>query len=143
MSDDRSARSDSPLQHARCRFAKSRRPIALGRIVARIDHGQTGCKSSICATEQCPGNAAVIVPKYVCDGALAYVRLEQSLPNAVAQIVNAPVGQTDLSRRRRDARSALQCCSTSGSSLGAAVAGDELRDGIRVRAVPEAIQHVD
>jgi len=86
----------------------------------------------------------VIVPKDVCDGALAYVRLSQSQPGrCAANRERAGRPGTDLPCRRRDASSAMRRCSLSGSSLGAAVAGDDLRDRIRVRAVPEAIRHVD
>jgi hypothetical protein len=120
------------------------RQIAFRRIVTRIDHGQSGYKFVNLRYRVVPGNAAVIVPKDVCDGVLAYVRpLAVASRRSAASRERAGRPGTDLPCRRRDASSAMRLCSSSGSSLGAAVAGDDLRDRIRVRAVPEAIQHVD
>ena len=86
----------------------------------------------------------VIVPKDVCDGALAYVRFSQSHPDGGPQIVIAQVGQVRIFLAGGATNPFCHAVLLMpGSTLGAADAGDDLRDRIRVRAVPEAIQHVD
>jgi hypothetical protein len=120
------------------------RPIAFQRMFTRIDHGQSGYKFVNLRYRVVPGNAAVIVPKDVCDGALAYVRLSQSHPDGGPQIVIAQVGQVRIflaGGATNPLRHAVLLIVW--IELRGAVAGDDLRDRIRVRAVPEAIQHVD